>query len=175
MQGSFKSKTEEESKKWRSVQMTQLPTYIELCKWENQELLSIHKGKMPSIIRWFFICFGFGHVITNIGRKCCSIALYSYYIWLSVSFGIWTEDAAYCYDIKMLVENTQLEVGASTSEGGSGNDNESGEIVDADYEVYGKVVMALLGVRSMIFQLVPELAVLRGKIVCYFFSQFLYV
>ena len=109
------------------------------------------------------IFFQVGHFITKIGRKCWYIVGYNYYLWFLVSFGIWTEDAAYCFDIKSLVEKTQI------IDDNSNSNNQTSDsvkqragitIVDADYLNYSNVISAMLVTRSMIFQIIPEFAVI---------------
>ena len=206
----FHERSTDEEDRWKEQRISRLPSYQELASWEFNELINKKCGFWTSLM---YVVAGVGHFSTEIGRRCWVVVFYNYFIWVLISVGIWTEGAAYSFDLAGAVTNAQMEPLAdnkgdlmihssdkttSNIEAGKSDSNasenrgtidgiiavffkfaevvlyplraimdkpsdgnaEKNEDVDEDFDDYKGAISAIVLSRSMIFQIIPQLAVL---------------
>jgi len=98
---------EEELKKNKHVEekykKQELPSYFRLCRFELDDIstgLSCVLGKrIAKAVGFFFVVFGFGHVLSSTGRMVVLMLLNKLFIFGQICLGIWTQEAVEAYNV----------------------------------------------------------------------------
>ena len=142
-------RTEIENMRWKAERQQHLPNFLAFCHAQQLELMNVRKmWYFPSLL---LVLFGFGHFLTKVGRKIWFICSYNYYMWLCVSLGVWSEDSVWCYDLATTVDMVNI--------GDIYMDENKQDGIDHKYKDFNSTISAILGTRAMLFQIIPQFAI----------------
>ena len=90
-----------ESAAWKESPFSDLPSYLLLCKLEYKEIdyrFKANNSLMKAIIV-LGVCLGFGHILTDIGRRASFIVIWKIFRFMLLCLGYWTDDIVEMYEV----------------------------------------------------------------------------
>ena len=88
------SRTDVETIQWRREGIKTLPSYLYLCKLELDEICEKFGivSKNFKMLLYSVVILGFGHLLTEVGRRAYYIVLWKYARFILLCFGYWTDE-----------------------------------------------------------------------------------
>jgi hypothetical protein len=136
---------------------TILSTYSELCALVSHELWE--SELVNEVVAAYLAWSGLGHLLTRVGRIHWKLVARKYYFFLCGCFGIWTDDVVDAIDFETIIASLHLNNAGSKAE---------------HYDTYRVLLYISVGMRAMIFQMIPAVSVL-SVVVSAFASNPLFV
>jgi hypothetical protein len=133
----LRPRSDAENVVWRSRSVLSLPSYLQLCSLEYNEIYASATEEdmleeiapighlcvmvaysqryvqrmfacMPQYFTIFVIALGFGHLITSVGRRAWYTVVWKYVRFIGLCFGYWTDDVVELFNIENLMKRYSL-------------------------------------------------------------------
>jgi hypothetical protein len=89
-----------EAAEWKKRRALGLPSYFNLCTMEFGEIQAHRFGKwLPNFVCVIIIALGFGHLMTDAGRRAWYVVIWKLWRFLLLCCGYWTDEVVEMYGI----------------------------------------------------------------------------
>jgi hypothetical protein len=182
----FLKTTKNENKEWNKLKLKNMPSYYYLCKKEYESLEMKFSGNyfyLNKILILIAIVFGFGHALTDIGRKSIWCIGWKYMNFIKITLGWWTDEMVNLYQVHQVVHETSnvwddpfvniLNIESEMQINDTAINNENYETNRKQLHVlteeenkkwlkkdYCKALYAIVATRATILQLIPYVSIL---------------